>query len=225
MTYMGSNNDISTLAHELGHAYHSWSLRELSFAEKTYPSTLAETASIFAETLLRDTLVATQKSAQTKLDFLWGDISGAVSLLINIPARFEFETNFYEQRKLRTLSAQELSQLTEQAWNKWYGPVLSQPDSYFWAHKLHFAMTKTSFYNFPYTFGYLFGLSVYARKKSLGSKFSETYLSILRDTGRMTAEDLIQKHLGEDITQPQFWQKSIDVVVDKIRIFKTVVDQ
>ena len=93
----------------------------------------------------------------------------------------------------------------------------------FWASKLHFSISGVSFYNFPYTFGYLFGLSVYARRKELGAAFWPKYVEILRDTGRMTAEDLIQKHLGEDIRRPEFWQKSIDVVKGKIEDFRKML--
>ncbi len=85
-------------------------------------------------------------------------------------------------------------------------------------------MAGTSFYNFPYTFGYLFSLSIYARRESLGANFAKKYIEILRDTGRMTAEDLIQKHLGEDIRRPEFWQKAIDVVKGKIDQFKDLVE-
>ncbi len=220
MTYMGANQDVSTLAHELGHAYHSWVMRDMSVDEQDYPMTLAETASIFAETVLSDELVKNAKSREEKMDFAWGDVEGAVSLLLNIPARYEFESNFYKARQEKALSPDELRDLTDKAWTKWYGTSLSENDKMFWATKLHFSISSVSFYNFPYTFGYLFALSVYARRKELGDQFMPKYIEILRDTGRMTAEDLIMKHLGEDIRDPKFWQKSIDVVKGKIQNFK-----
>jgi oligoendopeptidase F len=222
-TYLGSNMDITTLAHELGHAYHSWVMRDLSLEESDYPMTLAETASIFGETVLMDEMIATAKTREQKMDFAWANVEGAVSLLLNIPARFEFEKNFYTQRQERALSARELCELTDQAWSKWYGDTLTENDRWFWASKLHFSIAGTSFYNFPYTFGYLFALSIYARRKDLGAKFWTLYTEILRDTGRMTAEDLIQKHLGEDIRSPEFWQKSINVVKEKITDFKSLL--
>ncbi len=222
-TYLGSNQDISTLAHELGHAYHSWVIRDLSVHEQDYPMTLAETASIFSETVLTDDMIAHAKTKEQKIDFAWADIEGAVSLLMNIPARFEFEKNFYIRRQERTLSPRELSELTDQAWSKWYGDTLSTNDKMFWATKLHFSMADLSFYNFPYTFGYLFALSIYARRKELGADFWPKYTAILRDTGRMKAEDLVQKHLGEDIRRPEYWQKAIGVVKEKLRAFEALV--
>lgn len=220
MTYMGSNSDISTLAHELGHAYHSWVMRDLPRTETHYPMTLAETASIFSETLLHDVLLEKAQTREEKIEFAWGEIEGAGSFLLNIPARFDFEKSFYDRRAKRTVSADELSQLTDEAWTKWYGPTLSANDKMFWATKLHFAISGVSFYNYPYTFGYLFSMSIYARRRELGSDFMKTYINILRDTGRMTAEDLILKHLGEDIRQPDFWKKSIAVINQKIATFE-----
>jgi oligoendopeptidase F len=217
VTYLGSDQDVSTLAHELGHGFHAWVMRDLPRAQINYPMTLAETASVFAETALREILLKKASTHEEKLDCAWSNLESSSAFLINIPARFDFEKSFYDKRAERALNPQELSELMNKAWTKWYGPVLSKNDDLFWAHKLHFSIAgDQSFYNFPYTFGYLFSLSLYARRKELGSDFMKAYLGILRDTGRMTAEDLIQKHLDEDIRKPQFWQKSIDLVLQKL---------
>ncbi|UYL07275.1 M3 family oligoendopeptidase [Bdellovibrio sp. SKB1291214] len=223
MTYMGSNSDIGTLAHELGHGYHSWVMRDMTLGEMEYPMTLAETASVFAETVLGDALMTHAKTREEKIENAWGDLEGAMAFLINIPVRYEFERKFYEARKERTLSASELRKLMTDVWTEWYGDCTDKADELFWAHKLHFHIAGLSFYNFPYTFGYLFSLSIYARRKELGAEFMPKYKAILRDTGRMTAEDLIMKHLGEDITQPAFWQKSIEVVKAKINHFESLL--
>ncbi len=171
MTFMGSNSDISTLAHELGHAYHSWVMRDMPMSQMQYPMTLAETASIFAETVMSDVLIENASSKEEKVEFAWAEIEGAVGLLLNIPARFEFEKNFYEQRQNRALSADELSQLTDDAWRKWYGPTLTETDKLYWASKLHFSISEVSFYNYPYTFGYLFSMSIYSSSQRVGSGF------------------------------------------------------
>ncbi|WP_413288611.1 M3 family oligoendopeptidase [Bdellovibrio sp. HCB337] len=224
MTYMGSDRDVVTLAHELGHAYHSWVMRDMPRAQRHYPMTLAETASVFAETALRDVMMQKAKNDQERLEFGWSDLESAASYLINIPVRFDFEKSFYEKRMERTLSPEELSGLMDQAWNKWYGPTVSNSDPLFWASKLHFSIPgDANFYNYPYTFGYLFSLSIYARRKELGSQFMKTYVDILRDTGRMTAEDLVQKHLGEDIRRPEFWQKSLNVVLGKLNTIEKLI--
>lgn len=75
------------------------------------------------------------------------------------------------------------------------------------------------FYNFPYTFGYLFSAGIYGRAKQQGSSFSQKYIDLLRDTGRMTVEGLAQKHLGVDLTQPDFWQEAVDWVKEDVDHF------
>lgn len=209
-SFTGSSQDTSTLAHELGHAYHSWVMKDMHYMEGEYPSTLAETASIFAESVLFDWQIKNAKYKDEKFDALWSIAEGAVGLLVNIPVRFEFEKEFYEKRKTESVSADELSAMMSKSFKKWYGDGLSEPDSMFWATKLHFSIAGSSFYNFPYTFGYLFSQSIYARKSSWGAEFSPKYIAILRDTGLMTAEDLVQKHLNEDITGVEYWRKTLN---------------
>lgn len=221
-SYMGSMKDVSTLAHELGHAYHSWVLRGLPQSQKHYPMTLAETASIFSETVLSEALMVKADPTQ-KFGIAWEDAADAVSLLVNIPARFEFEKNFYEARLKGPLSADELSDMTDKAWRKWYGNHLSQTESQYWMTKLHFSISQVSFYNYPYTFGYLFGLGIYAQREKLGAGFHKAYVDILQDTGRMTAEDLVQKHLGADIRKPDFWRESLRIVEAKVARFEKLV--
>ncbi len=215
-TYVGSSADISTLAHELGHAYHNWVMRDMNLLEGDYPMTLAETASIFSENILVQQQLKNAKSADEKLAVAWSLTESAVLFLLNIPTRFEFEKSFYEKRASGVVSAEELSELMQKAFSKWYGDTISAPDKLFWAHKLHFSIAEVSFYNYPYTFGYLFSLSLFARQHEFGADFRQKYIAILRDTGRMTAEDLVKKHLGEDITKPEFWLKSIKFVTDSI---------
>ncbi|MBN8539406.1 MAG: M3 family oligoendopeptidase [Deltaproteobacteria bacterium] len=212
-TYMGSMNDIRTLAHELGHAYHSWVQRDLPRAAMGSPMTLAETASVFAETAFAD-YVKKHGDAHAKNEIRWQNAETAASFLINIPVRYEFEKALYTERQTTTLTAEELSQLMSKTWMQWYGDTLSGPDEMFWASKLHFAMSYVSFYNFPYTFGYLFSLSLYAKRKEEGADFMPTYRALLRDTGRMTAEELVQKHTGEDIGNVDYWRKALKLAVE-----------
>ncbi|RYZ66153.1 MAG: hypothetical protein EOP05_19540, partial [Proteobacteria bacterium] len=141
-TYMGSIDDIRTLAHELGHAYHSWVMRDLPTAMTSYPMTLAETASIFAETAFAEGVLdnAVQSGDHaTAFEIAFQNGEAAAAFLLNIPARFDFEKSFYDKRQEGSVSAEELSDLTAQAWNKWYGDTLTAPDSNYWMTKLHFS--------------------------------------------------------------------------------------
>ncbi|MEN9824952.1 MAG: hypothetical protein RI953_697 [Pseudomonadota bacterium] len=219
MTYKGSLEDVGTLAHELGHAFHNWVMRDLPLPETYYPMTLAETASIFAETVVSDVLLKKAKSAEEKRQVLWGDLGSAEAFLLNIPARFWFEKSFYEKRSERTLSPDELSTLMSDSWKRAYGDTLSEMNPLFWCSKLHFHISGTSFYNFPYTFGYLFALGVYAQREKQGKDFYRNYVNLLRDTGRMSAEEVAHKHLGVNISERGFWNDSIAIVAKQIAAY------
>lgn len=220
ITYEGNMKNIITLAHEIGHAYHSWVMRDLKFSETGYSSSLAETASIFAETLVRDYILKNAKSVDEKKAILWQEIEAAATFFINIPARFEFEKGLLEMRKTKTLTVPELKELNKKSWATWYEDTLTEYNEMFWASKMHFSMSYKAFYNYPYLFGYLFSLGIYAKKDQYGDNFKKLYINILRDTGAMTAEDLINKHFNEDISKKDFWLKSIKIVENSVNEFK-----
>lgn len=225
MTWGGSRSDLLTLAHELGHAFHNWVMRDMPLCQTRYPMTLAETASIFAENVVRDYLLEQVTSREEKLEMLWEELTSCYALMINIPVRFEFEKAFYTQRSQGELSPAQLCDLMSETWKEWYGDSMSEPDPYFWASKLHFSISEMSFYNYPYLFGYLFSIGVYAQRESKGSHFYRDYVNLLRDTGSMMAEEVVQKHLEMDLSQPEFWQQSIDRVKTKIDEFESLLDQ
>jgi oligoendopeptidase F len=212
MTFEGTMNNVLTLAHELGHAWHNWVMRDLPRYKTYYSMTLAETASIFGETLVRDALLAQAKTREEKLEIAWEDGSAAHSFLLNIPARFTFEQKLVEARKQGFIIADTLKAMMRESWKHWYEDSLTCYDEMFWASKLHFSIASLSFYNYPYLFGYLFSLGIYAQKDKYGEAFNDLYTKVLRDTGTMTAEDLVQQHLQKDIRTPEFWNASLDIV-------------
>ena len=223
MTYAGGIKDVITLAHELGHAFHGWVMRDMPISQTWYPMTLAETASIFAQTVVLEELRNRGRSQSELLPILWSDAREAEAFLLNIPARYDFEKALYEKRAAGPLSIAELKLLMEKSWRYHYRDCLSEMNKMFWASKLHFHISGISFYNFPYTFGYLFSLGVFSRQKSLGSDFYQSYIGLLRNTGRMTAEDLAKKHMGVDLEDSQFWNESINIVRVKVNRFKDLV--
>jgi oligoendopeptidase F len=212
MTYEGSMNNVLTLAHELGHAWHNWVMRDLPRYKTFYSMTLAETASIFAETLVRDALMAKAATKEQKLSIAWEDGAAAAVFLLNIPARYTFEQKLVEQRKQSFVIPTTLKTMMRDSWAHWYEDSLVSYDEMFWATKLHFSIASLSFYNYPYLFGYLFSLGIYAQKARYGEAFNDLYTKLLRDTGSMTAEELVQAHLQQDIRHPEFWQASLDIV-------------
>ncbi len=170
MTFTHSPDSMSTLAHELGHAYHSHVLRGRPAFFATIPMNLAETASTFAEAVLGEERLARAKSKEEKLAILDGMLGDAVAFLMNIHARFLFEDAFHEKRTSGELSADDLCNLMLAAQKEAYANSFSD-DGYnprFWASKLHFYITEIPFYNFPYTFGYLLSLGVYASPPAWG---------------------------------------------------------
>ena len=224
MTYEGTRDGLRILAHELGHAFHSWAVRDLPLKQTREPMTLAETASILAEAVLSDSLMKQAKSPADRFAVAWQQATDAASLL-NIPSRFRFEKEFYQQRASKVFSPADLSELMDGSWRHFYGDTLSEMNPLFWCSKLHFHISSLSFYNFPYTFGYLFSLGVYARRKAMGADFYPAYVALLRDTGVMTAEDVARKHLGVDLTKPEFWDGAIAIVSDQIDGFQKAVTE
>ena len=224
MTYTGGGSDVITLAHELGHAFHSWVMRDLPDSQRRYGMSIAETASTFGETIVRDALLRRAESPSAALDIVWEEAAALVTFILNIPTRFEFERNFYDARAERPLLPKELKAMMSAAWEKWYGDSICEGDPLFWASKLHFYISGLSFYNFPYLFGYLFSLGVYARRERFGDEFFPRYKALLMDTGRMTTEDLAAKHLDVDLTQPDFWRDTLAMIEPRIDHFEALVD-
>ncbi|MFT6070949.1 MAG: oligoendopeptidase F [Bacteriovoracaceae bacterium] len=220
MTFDGSIGNVITLAHEIGHAYHNWVMRDMPFVKTFYAMTTAETASIFGETLVRDYLFENCKTEEDRFEITWQDAESAGAMLCNIPARFEFEKQLVEKRKESVVPASELKTMMGEAWNTWYGDSISETDEMYWASKLHFSISSIGFYNYPYLFGYLFSLGIYAEKDNHGDKFNDLYTNILRDTGSMNAVDLIKKHLGKSIEEKAFWQGSLDLVNKSVTRFE-----
>lgn len=221
-TFMGSMGDLMTVAHELGHAFHYWVLRDSPQSHQSYPMTLAETASVFGEATFVQNELKTLTDPEQKAEILWSEVERYLAFTLNIPVRFEFEKSFYEERKKGFVEVGKLKELYSEAWRKWYGDTLAEVDDSYWASKGHFSMAYLGFYNFPYSFGYLFSLSVYARKDDWGTEFFPKYKSLLKDTGLMSCEDLVQKYFGESIETPEFWLKTLrpgapHLYVDRVR--------
>lgn len=225
MTYEGTMTNVLTLAHELGHAWHNWVMRDLPVMKTRYPMTLAETASIFAETLVREALMAEASSPAQQLNIAWQDAQSAAIMLLNIPARFEFEQRMVEARKQGSLRPQQLCDMMDSSWQRWFEKSLSSYDDLFWASKLHFSISSLGFYNYPYLFGYLFSLGIYAQQPVYGDRFNALYTNLLRDTGSMTAENVVMHHLQKDLSQPQFWQDSLDIVEKSVVNFEQLVEK
>lgn len=225
MTFGGSVNEVATLAHELGHAFHSSVMWDLPHLNQAYAMNVAETASTFAEQVVNDAAIASVTSKEEKINLLDQKLQGAVAMFFNIHARYIFERSFYEARQTKTLSPAEISELMVKAQKEAFADSLANWHPHFWAAKLHFYIDDVPFYNFPYTFGYLFSQGIYARAKEVGGNFEDQYIALLRDTGAMTTEELAQKHLGVDLTQADFWQAGIDTILEDVKEFMSLTEE
>ncbi|TWT39789.1 Oligoendopeptidase F, plasmid [Thalassoglobus neptunius] len=222
MTYKGSPDDMSTLAHELGHAYHSHVLRSQPYLLQDYPMNLAETASTFAEAVLGDQRLAEASKPAEKLGILNNMLSDSMAFMMNIHARFLFENRFHREREDGELSADRLTELMHEAQKEAYCDAFEDWSEAFWISKLHFYITGWPFYNFPYTFGYLLSLGVYSTADEFGDDFPMKYRELLIATGNSNAEEAVKSTLGYDLTQPEFWNKSIDIVDARVDQFLAV---
>lgn len=215
-----SFNGASTLAHELGHAYHNLCLKDRDFIQKRTPMTLAETASIFCETIIKRRAIA-QTSGGERLAILEASLQGSCQTVVDITSRYLFESRVVEMRKQRALTPAELCETMRQAQLETYGdgldPELLHP--YMWAAKPHYYSDR-AYYNFPYMFGLLFSLGLYRIYDESPDGFHDRYDSLLSRTGMGMAGDLTRE-FGIDIADKSFWQGSLSVLVDDINEFCT----
>jgi pepF/M3 family oligoendopeptidase len=203
---------VSTLAHELGHGYHNINLAARTEIQKRTPMTLAETASIFCETIVREGALREAEGAPAEqLEILEGSLQESTGVCVDILSRFLFESRLLEGRVQRELSVAELCELMLEAQRETYGDGLDPETlhAYMWAMKPHYYYS--SFYNYPYTFGLLFGLGLYARYEEDADEFRRGYDELLSSTGMADAATLASR-FGIDIRSAGFWRGSLDVI-------------
>jgi len=217
--FTGTFSDVTTLAHELGHAYHAWCVKDLDYPQTLYPMTLAETASIFAETIvMKDQLSKTSGFERAKLIEM--HLSDGNQVLVDILCRFYFERSVFEERTKSELSAADFCRLMAKAQNDTYGSGLSKErHPYMWAVKSHYYIPEFDFYNFPYAFGQLFALALYARFEKEGSAFPEVYTALLKDTGSYSCETVC-RNAGFNIESKEFWAEGIRVFAEELKELK-----
>ena len=219
MTFAGSTGNVSTLTHELGHAFHSYVMRDLPLLNQRYAMNVAETASTFAELVVSNATIENAASEAEKINLIDEKISRSVAFMMNIHARYIFERNLYDERQKGTLDSNRLKELMKDAQEEAYEDALKSYHPMFWATKLHFHITGVPFYNFPYTFGYFFSLGIYNRFLEDENVTEDDYIALLRDTASMTTEDLAEKHLNVDLRKPDFWQEALESVHKDIEEF------
>ncbi len=209
-------NGLSTLAHELGHAYHDSVVLPKSHLLRTYPMTLAETASIFSETIVLQGALEKADNEET-ISLIETFLQDTTQVCVDILCRFYFEREVFNRRRDSELSSEELCEIMVDSQKKTYG-TLSEYHPYMWAVKGHYYSSQFSFYNYPYAFGQLFALGVFAQKEKLGEAFAPKYRNMLEHTGKDSAKN-VAALLDCDIESEEFWQSSIDIVAQYVEDF------
>ncbi|MBE5774331.1 MAG: M3 family oligoendopeptidase [Clostridiales bacterium] len=221
--YEGSYSSVSTLAHELGHAYHNECMRDVPVLLTDYPMPLAETASIFNETLMGEKILQTADK-DMQITMIEQQLSDGAQVIVDILSRFLFEYEVVEQRKERTLSPADLREIMLNAQKETYGDGLD-PDCmhpYMWACKPHYYSTGVHFYNFPYAFGQLFALGVYALYEEKGAEFLPDYEKLLQAAGNGDVRE-VAASVGIDVTDVNFWRSSLKFFEDKLALLEKLV--
>lgn len=223
--FTGSLNDVITFAHELGHGYHGHMLNEESALNSHYPMPIAETASTFCETIVKNALLE-KADDDTKLFILENDIADNAQIVVDILSRFLFEDKVFEKRRNGTLSTEEFSDIMLWAQGETYGDglVRSCLHKYMWVIKPHYYDADYNYYNFPYAFGLLFAKGLYSIFKEKGKAFAHDYDRLLSLTGKMLLKD-IALEVGIDITTKEFWQKSLKAITDDIEKFLALTEK
>ncbi len=218
----GSLDQVSTIAHELGHGFHN---RCAYAAHKTAlqrftPMTLAETASTMCETIVTEAVLANTKEPQEELAVLETQIQGAAQSVVDIYSRYLFEKEVFERRAQAELSADDLNEIMLRAQKATYGDGLDERylQKFMWTWKPHYYDAGRSFYNFPYAFGLLFATGLYAVYQQRGPAFVEDYKNLLASTGEAPAADLA-KRFGIDIRKGKFWEGSLAIIGKRIERF------
>ncbi len=214
LNWSGSVDSAQTTAHELGHAYHNTQLAGRSPLQRQLPMALAETASIFCETLVVEEGLS-RLQGRDRLALLDVDLQGTNQVVVDIHSRFLFETAVFARRQRRTLGVRELDELMLTAQADAYGDGLDQSTAHrhMWAVKPHYY--GSHFYNWPYTYGLLFGLGLFASYRADPERFRGQYDVALSLVGMQSAEELAAT-FGFDVTGEAFWTASLDVVRDRI---------
>ena len=222
--FEGSYSSVSTLAHELGHAYHNECMRDEPILMSDYPMPLAETASIFNETLLAQRMLE-RADKPMRIAMLEQQLGDAAQVIVDILSRYLFETEVVERRKDATLSPRELCQIMLDAQKQTYGDGLD-PDCmhpYMWACKSHYYSTDVHFYNFPYAFGQLFAVGVYALYEQRGADFLPDYEKLLRAAGSGNVRE-VAASVGIDVADVHFWRTSLKVFEDKLNELEALAE-
>ena len=217
--FTGSFGSVVTLAHELGHAYHGLMIQDHRPLNTGYTMPVAETASNFNELIIVNDAIA-KSSGDEKIQLIESQLQDCTQIIVDIYSRFLFEDEVIRRRKNTFLFAKDLEEIMTNAQKEAFGDGLDESTlhPYMWCCKSHYFSAGLSYYNFPYAFGGLFSRGLYARYLEEGDAFLPKYRALLKATTVETVEN-VAGIAGIDLTNPEFWRKSLQIIADKIDEF------
>ena len=217
--FSGSFGSVVTLAHELGHAYHGMMIQDHRPLNTGYTMPVAETASNFNELIIVNDAIA-KSEGEEKIQLIESQLQDCTQIIVDIYSRFLFEDEVIRRRKNTFLFAKDLEEIMTNAQKEAYGEGLDESTlhPYMWCCKSHYFSAGLSYYNFPYAFGGLFSRGLYAKYLEEGEAFLPKYRALLKATTVESVENVA--HIaGIDLTEPEFWRKSLQIIADKIDEF------
>ncbi|HHW67916.1 MAG: hypothetical protein PWP07_924 [Epulopiscium sp.] len=217
--FTGTFNDVVTLAHELGHGYHGECLKNETYLNSDYPMPIAETASIFAETIIINAALK-EASPEEAFAILESDLMSSTQVIVDIYSRFLFEDELFKRREHGSLSVNELKKMMLESQKEAYGEGLDENylHPYMWVCKPHYYYADYNYYNFPYAFGLLFSKGLYALYLERGETFVKEFDDLLAATGKSNLVDVAKK-MNIDLHSVEFWKNSLKLIEKDIDKF------
>ena len=217
--FSGSFGSVVTLAHELGHAYHGMMIQDHRPLNTGYTMPVAETASNFNELIIVNDAIE-KSEGEEKVQLIESQLQDCAQIIVDIYSRFLFEDEVIRRRKNTFLFAKDLEEIMLNAQKEAFGDGLDESTlhPYMWCCKSHYYSAGLSYYNFPYAFGGLFSRGLYAKYLEEGDAFLPKYRELLRATTVNNVED-VAGIAGIDLTKPEFWRQSLQIIADQIDLF------
>lgn len=218
LSYDDTLESARRLAHELGHAWHFKQIQDnpsLRFTDDLLEMTMAETSSIFFENVFIDHMLLQTDEDSTKKAILGPKIERSLNYLMSIRGAYLFENEFYQYRKESPLEVQQMEELSLKCQEKAYGSSLREYEPYVWTKYVQFYQATVPFYNYPYSFGFLFSIGLLEQAKE-DESFNRKFKSFLSETGKLPLEQLAKNHFQIELSQPEFWQRAVQNVVRDI---------
>jgi len=212
LNYTGRRRDVLTLAHELGHGLHNLLAREQGVFHQSTPLTMAETASVFAETVTFGLLLERTETAESRLALLAASIEDAIATVFRQTAMNHFEDLAHTARRAEgELSVERIGELWTESQAELLGDAVEITDGYrsWWSYVSHFVAVPG--YVYAYAYGMLLALSVYQRYVEEGEPFVERYVALLASGGSRSPEELAAI-VGIDLADPGFWDAGLGLV-------------